>query len=554
MAMHSDDSSFAASSICDRLSPRIPRRRIYGECPQIAPASLVMQPNPQGRTATRIWNVVASVAFWAVACLPNTPTDSAHAAGAAAPQKNNAAPIATDVVTLNEKADGYRGIWYMNQPVKSEYRFKYSGGLGTYCDFHQPFAVYRPEVDKTFFCYGGAPADGSRRLLHMVSYFDHKTGTVPRPTLLLDKHTNDAHDNPVMAIDKDGYLWIFSTAHGVSRPAYIHRSRRPYDIDEFERVHATRRDGDRAIPIDNFSYFQIFYAPDTGFRAFFTRYNFPVDRTACFMSSADGVHWSEWKRLAAFERGHYQIGAAGHGKLATMFNMHPRPVGLNARTNLYYMESLDSGQTWRTASGKPLEVPLTAVDNPALVRNYQAEQLLAYNKDLQFDPEGQPVLVYVTSYGFEPGPDNERTLSIAHWTGDKWVFHAVTTTDHNYDSASLSFDADGTWRLLSPTEPGPQPYGTGGEMVVWTSPDQGRTWKREQQLTSASRRNHSYARRPVNAHPDFVALWADGDARQPSISDLYICDAQGRVFRLPRQMTDQTSRPQLVDASNGSGR
>ena len=28
-------------------------------------------------------------------------------------------------------ADGFRGIWYANQPSGDEYRFKYSGGLGT---------------------------------------------------------------------------------------------------------------------------------------------------------------------------------------------------------------------------------------------------------------------------------------------------------------------------------------------------------------------------------------------------------------------------------------
>ena len=65
----------------------------------------------------------------------------------------------------------------MNEPVKSEYKYKYSGGLGTYCDYHSPFAVYCPDVEKTFFCYGGVPADDSRKLLHMVSYFDHKTGS-----------------------------------------------------------------------------------------------------------------------------------------------------------------------------------------------------------------------------------------------------------------------------------------------------------------------------------------------------------------------------------------
>ena len=117
------------------------------------------------------------------------------------------------------------------------------------CAKHRPFAVYRPEVDKTFFCYGGTPLDahlkhtgedlnGDRSfsrerggfLLHMVSYFDHKTGQVPRPTILLDKNTADAHDNPVISIDDDGYIWIFSTSHGLSRPSYIHRSNEPYTL------------------------------------------------------------------------------------------------------------------------------------------------------------------------------------------------------------------------------------------------------------------------------------------------------------------------------------
>jgi len=451
-------------------------------------------------------------------------------------------------IALNQKADGYRGIWYMNEPVPSEYKYKYSGGLGTYCDYHSPFAVYSPEAGKTFFCYGGAPADDSRKLLHMVSYYDHRTGRVPRPTILLDKHTGDAHDNPVMAIDKDGFIWVFSTSHGVGRPSYIHRSKRPHDIEEFERVPAVRREGDRETPIDNFSYFQVFYDRDAGFRAIFTRYKYPANRTACYMASADGVHWSEWQRLAAIEEGHYQIGAARGGKIATMLNMHPRGKGLNGRTNLYYLESEDNGETWRTAGGLSVDVPLRDVMNAALVRNYAAEGLLVYLKDLQFDPSGQPVMVFSTSRGFEPGPENGvRTLTIGKWDGEAWQFHEVTTTDHNYDSALLSFDDDGTWRIIGPTEPGPQPFGTGGEMELWLSSDQGVTWRRDKRLTAGSQRNHSYARRPMNAHPDFVALWADGNARQPSESHLYFCNAKGDVFRLPSKIDGESARPELVE-------
>src|SRR5262245_61630366 len=95
--------------------------------------------------------------------------------------------------------DGYRGIWYFNQSTKDEYRYKYRGGMATYPQQHAPIAIYSPQANKTFFVYGGTTArsaDDKQELLHMVSYFDHATGQVPRPRILLNKQTNDAHDNP----------------------------------------------------------------------------------------------------------------------------------------------------------------------------------------------------------------------------------------------------------------------------------------------------------------------------------------------------------------------
>ncbi len=257
-------------------------------------------------------------------------------------------------VTLNQKADGYRGIWYMNQPSGDEYVYKYSGGLGTYCAKHKPFAIYSEQANRTFFCYGGATADDSRKLLHMVSYFDHATKTVPRPTILLDKQTNDAHDNPVISIDDDGHIWIFSTSHGTSRPSYIHRSVRPLDIDDFELVPATRETDQQSKLIDNFSYMQVWIQPQAGFLAFFTRYGYPAKRTICFMNSSDGVQWSKWQRLAAIEEGHYQVSGIGKTKAGSMFNYHPQGKGLNWRTNLYYVETTDRGTTWQTVEARNL--------------------------------------------------------------------------------------------------------------------------------------------------------------------------------------------------------
>ncbi len=466
-------------------------------------------------------------------------------------------------LTLNAKDTGYRGIWYMNQPLQNEYRFKYSGGMAVFCAKHKPFAVYCPEVRKTFFCYGGTSADSylqhdltassdaqdtSGVLLHMVSYYDHTTGQVPRPTILLDKRTKDAHDNPVIAVDDKGYLWIFSTSHGTARPSYIHRSKQPYHIDEFERVPATKIEKGREVPMSNFSYMQPWFLRGQGFVAFFTRYNYPAARTACFMTSSDGVHWSEWQKLAAIDQGHYQISAANERKAATALDYHPRGRGLNWRTNLYYIETTDAGRSWRSASGASITLPLTQPQNAALVHDYEKEGLLVYLKDMRFDESDRPVILFILSKGFESGPENgPRTWTTARWMGSAWEIRPVTTSGNNYDTGSLYLEEDGTWRIIAPTELGPQPYNPGGEMVVWTSNDRGATWRKAHQLTTGSSLNHNYARRPVNAHDNFYAFWADGHGREPSASSLYFCTKAGQVYRLPGRMTEEFAQPEKIN-------
>lgn len=451
---------------------------------------------------------------------------------------------ADEPVTLNLKADGYRGIWYMNQPSGDEYVYKYSGGLGTYCAKHKPFAIYSPEAEKTFFCFGGTTEDSNRKLLHMVSYFDHKTKTVPRPTILLDKNTDDAHDNPVISIDSGGFIWIFSTSHGTSRPSYIHRSKRPYNIDEFELVPAVRVENGKQIPITNFSYMQVWYSEQRGFQTFFTRYGDPAKRTIGYSQSADGVTWSPWQRIAAIEEGHYQVSGIGRNKAGTMFNYHPRGKGLNWRTNLYYVETTDNGASWQTVEGRAISLPIKDSSNQALVHDYQAKGLNVYLKDLRFDDMDRPVLLFITSRGYESGPKNSpRTWTVARWDGSQWLISPVTTSDNNYDMGELWMIAEDDWRVIGPTETGPQPFNPGGEMAMWQSRDRGVTWKLMKQMTSDSPMNHTYARRVLDAHPDFIAIWADGHGRQPSDSRLYFSDIQGNVFQLPPVMSEADATP-----------
>ena len=439
-------------------------------------------------------------------------------------------------VLLNRKMDGFRGIWYFNQPSNDEYVYKYSGGLGTYCAKHIPFAWYAPEVNKTFFCYGGTDAKNST-LLHMVSYFDHATGQVARPTVLLDKKTDDAHDNPVINIDDKGYIWIFSSSHGRGRPSYISRSVKPYDIDAFQLMWT-----------GNFSYPQPIYYPGKGFLFIHTWY-VKGRGNYCMTSNPEGTVWSERRQTAYFGDGHYQIsGTWKSRKTGIAFDMHPKGKGLNWRTNLYYMESDDFGQTWKNVQGEILELPLTNKVNAAAVLEYESQGRNVYIKEVQFDEEGRPIILFILSKGYESGPENgPREWRIVRWDGSRWVerFTGICS-GNNYDFGPLYIESESAWRIIAPTQLGPQPYNPGGEIALWVSKDLGVTWTMTRQMTKNSVMNHTFVRRPVNARPDFYGFWADGHGRQPSTSFLYFCNREGDVFRLPQQMTGDFAKPETV--------
>jgi hypothetical protein len=460
---------------------------------------------------------------------------------------------------INEKDDGYRGIWYhiagagSAGPIPSEYRYKYSGGLGTYPANHYPFSVYAEEVNKTFFCYGGTDQTG-KTLLHMVSYFDHDTRQVPRPTVVLDKATGDAHDNPVMQIDKEGYIWIFSTSHGTGRPSFVHKSKTPYDISSFERIPVTKIVDGQRVPMDNFSYLQMYYSDEDGFTGLFTLYEKVGGRVIKWMTSKDGENWSEWKTLSHLGQGQYQTSGNKGNTIGTSFNYHPRRKirgGLDFRTNLYYLETTDFGKTWHTSDGQPIELPLTEVNNKALVHDFDSKERNVYIADLNFDKKGRPIILFITSSGPLPGPEGgPRMWKTAWWNGRKWRINDFTEAGNNYDAGSVYIMENGNWKIIAPTVMGPQPYNTGGEMEMWNSKNNGKSWKKLKKLTNNSIYNHTYARRPINVHPDFYAFWADGHGREKSKSRLYFSDKNGNVYKLPEIMESEYAKPILIKPVN----
>ncbi len=431
--------------------------------------------------------------------------------------------------------EGYQGIWFTLGQF-SEYGDKYSGGLGTYTAKHTPLAIYAPSVQTTFFVYGGTTGPAQKHLLCMIGSYDHSTNTLSQPVIVHDKDgVDDPHDNPSLLIDPDGYLWVFVSGRGRKRPGFKYRSTHPYSIDSFT-----------LITSEEMTYPQPWYVSGKGFFHFFTKYT--GVRELYYEKSENGRDWSEDRLLASIKgdnmenSGHYQISAEFQGKVGTFFNWHPNG-NVDARTNLYYMESTDFGDTWQTAAQTPLTTPLRQVESPALVRDYYQEGKNVYLKDIQFEENGDPVCLFITSGGHEPGPSNNpREWTVAVRENNTWRCSVVTTSDHNYDMGSLWVDQN-RWMVVAPTTNSPQPYGAGGEIVIWISYDKGKTWTRNLQLTADSERNHNYIRRVENGTYPFQFFWADGNPDTTSTSLLYFGSDSGEHYLMPYKMEERSASP-----------
>lgn len=428
----------------------------------------------------------------------------------------------------NPKDDGYRGIWF-TLGQKSEHGDKYSGGLGTYTANHVPMAIYSREANKTFFVYGGAKS-GKRHLLSMVSYYDHARGVVPRPTIVHDKGgVDDPHDNPSLCLDPQGHVWVFVSGRAKSRPGFIYRSAEPYSIERFELI------SEREI-----TYPQPRWIEGHGFLHLFTKYT--GVRELYWSTSADGRNWTPDQKFAGMG-GHYQTSHQIGSRVITAFNQHPGG-NVDKRTDLFFLQNDDFGRTWKNVQGQTVDLPLVNPQNPALVRDYLPGKRLVYIHDLDLDRAGRPVILYVTSASHKPGPEGDpRWWTIARWTGRDWQFSEVTRANHNYSTGSL-YLGESEWRIIGPTERGPQPIGSGGEVAIWVSRDEGRTWIKERDITRRSAVNHNYVRRPIHAHPGFHAFWADGNPDEFSPSRLFFTDEAGsRVWQFPYDMEMEFAKP-----------
>ncbi len=432
----------------------------------------------------------------------------------------------------NQRASGYMGLWSRSEfsPV---YGYKYSGGLGTFSSQHRPMAIYSSTADKTFFVYSGTGNPEESHLQIMISYYDHKTHKVPKPVVVHDKMgVTDARDNASLNIDSKGYLWVYISGRGRTRPGMIFKSALPFSIESFKLV----LEGEILFP-------QPFWLNDSCI--FLMHSKLLKGRELFWTSSTDGENWSKSSKIAGMG-GHFQVSGAYGNSIFTAFNYCP-DGDVDKRTNLYLLKTDDFGKTWKSIDNKVIETPVTTVRNDALIRDFESEKQLVFINDLNFDDEGNPVIVAIISKDIRQGiVDNTLNLVVINWKDGKWNINKVCDVDHNYDTGPIYTSAR-EWKIIAPTNTGPSENRTGGELVQWVSRDEGKYWEKSVEITSASIRNNSFPRRPQNANKEFYSFWVDGDPDKFSPSQLYFtnqnCD---KVWILPFIMKKDFERPERI--------
>ncbi|NLJ42861.1 MAG: hypothetical protein GX431_04320 [Bacteroidales bacterium] len=429
----------------------------------------------------------------------------------------------------NPKIDGYKGIWYSSGP-NTKYGYRFSGGVSTFGSRHRPIAIYSPKARKTFFVYGGTTNAEEQHLLIMISYFDHRSHMVPKPVIVYDKMgVKEPYDNASLAIDDEGILWVFVSGYLRTRPGMIFRSTKPYSIDAFEMV----KEIEMISP-------QPWWISGEGFFMFYSKLSKGLELWCS--SGTDGKSWTAGQQLASMG-GSLQISDVHEGKIVTAFNYFPKG-DIDRQTNLYFLQSDDLGKTWQTIDGKPVQIPLTDVENDAIIRNYEKEGKEVYLSDLDFDSDGNPVILVIVSGNPDPGPDAglKNWFVISRKVGT-WNFNKVCESTHNFDRGSIHIEGS-EWKVIGPTEQGPQLYGTGGEVALWISRNGGAEWQKVTDVTNNSINNNSFVRHPLNAQKDFFALWTDGNANELSKSYLYFTNKKcNKVWMLPYEMKEDFRRP-----------
>ena len=416
------------------------------------------------------------------------------------------------------------GCWYGDGDF-------YHGPMGTYPQWHRPMAVYAQPVDKTYFVFGN-------RLFHaMIMAYDHASGTFEGPLNLGTFTAPDAHMNPGLFIDEQGYIYVFFGSHNTTEN--VVRSSTPYNISSFTiRASIPFHSYPQTWQLQAGEIFHLHRGQDT--------------RSFNFRTSVNSAaSWSAPTQLTSFSTAHwtYPISIAENGtyprSLYVVYTIYNSTI--QHRRHIYFTATHDAGQTWVKSNASPVTLPITS---PTVDKVWDSGLDQVNLSDIQLDEQGNVYVLFNQGDGTAP---NSWTWRILRFDGAQWTSYVIPTGgDHHFDIGGLVTLGGGQLRAYLPSTPS-QPGDDGGDIEEWESLDSGQTWNKLADLTQSSSYSHNFIRTVLHSDPAFRIFWSYGDSRiQPESTEvqlyLYGEEQPGpvRISEPPRNVLSLSNVPQAA--------
>lgn len=319
----------------------------------------------------------------------------------------------------------------------------------------------------------------------------------------IDKNeSRDDHNAPSIQIAADGTVLVFYAIHDVANQFFLKRSMNPEDISSFGSA-IDMTDGLSNV----YNYPQCYRLPNDDLIMFY-RYRNHTSGIWKFKKSTDGgATWGSETTLVNF------TGASLDSYLMTRqdLNNPNRIVGAvhlaasaaPTRRDIYYVETRDGGMTWEKSDGTDYVLP---------VSNTNAEQV--YDSGATRNRiTGLAAMEIGARILFQAKDDPDHEIRVAQLSGGSWETVKIADSEVWWDENGVSYYTGGG--DVNPKNVNEIaiaiPVSGRFEIQKWTTSDNGATWAKSEDVTTASKYDQWRPMYFVNPHSTLDFCWCSGD-------------------------------------------